>query len=192
MFLTFRLLDKPRRDENWSNVEVTYKSAVESLDGIVSKFKGLASHQTLMKGILRLHPSPETALEPEHCWMLPPANPRFFQRQDLQDQLDQYLPDDDSKFSSVAILGLGGIGKTQVALNFAYSRMDDLGVILWINSETEASLAQSFSQASLKCAWLQLSSANLKDQGDEERRIILLNWLQTTGEVHLFKVTYKI
>ncbi len=43
-----------------------------------------------------------------------------------------------------AISGLGGIGKTQTAVEYAYRHQDDYKAILWVKAETEASINTDF------------------------------------------------
>ncbi|KAK4955503.1 hypothetical protein LTR10_006442 [Elasticomyces elasticus] len=45
---------------------------------------------------------------------------------------------------TVVLYGLGGIGKTQIALEYAYRRKSDFDAILWCNAEREETLAQCF------------------------------------------------
>jgi hypothetical protein len=44
----------------------------------------------------------------------------------------------------VALFGLGGVGKTQIALEYAYRHLQDYTAIFWINAETNLKLAESF------------------------------------------------
>ena len=48
---------------------------------------------------------------------------------------------------SVVLLGMGGVGKTSVALEFAHISRSRRDIILWFQSETLIALAHSFSQA---------------------------------------------
>ncbi|OHW92230.1 TPR domain-containing protein [Colletotrichum incanum] len=59
-------------------------------------------------------------------------------------QLDQLLPVSEAR--SAALWGLGGSGKTQVALEFAYRRAEDDKTcsIFWVHADTEATFAQDF------------------------------------------------
>ena len=46
---------------------------------------------------------------------------------------------------SVGLHGLGGVGKTQIALEFAYRYMRKYDAIFWVEAETSAKLKESFS-----------------------------------------------
>jgi len=76
---------------------------------------------------------------------------------------------------SLAIFGLGGVGKTQIAMQFATRAADD-SIILWANSETSLSLTASFTFI----ATTQLKLAGASAEGSQENRILVLNWLKKT------------
>ena len=48
-----------------------------------------------------------------------------------------------------AISGLGGVGKTQIAAEFAYRQRNVYETILWVDAESEGSLANSVSEITL-------------------------------------------
>ncbi len=98
--------------------------------------------------------TPSSPTNPQRVWNVPHRrNPHFTGRDELLDQLDQRLrsveSDDPAKVAltqSQAIKGLGGIGKTQIAVEYAY-RSRDLGRYahtFWINAASEETLLTSF------------------------------------------------
>ncbi|KAI1458139.1 hypothetical protein F4805DRAFT_474585 [Annulohypoxylon moriforme] len=113
------------------------------------------------------------------CHTLPVAeNHQFFGRQDILEQLENQLrpADINTRLSSIALYGLGGIGKTQIALAYAYQRRDDLDAILWISAESSCSIQQCFSHAALDA--LKLPKA--KAQAYQENMVLVLDWLRNT------------
>ncbi|KAF2106247.1 P-loop containing nucleoside triphosphate hydrolase protein, partial [Lophiotrema nucula] len=76
---------------------------------------------------------------------------------------------------SVALHGLGGVGKTQVALAFAYSKIDLLDAIFWVAAETDVVLKQSFSRIAVN-----LELPNAHPQNHEENTLLVLSWLNKT------------
>ena len=76
-------------------------------------------------------------------WYLPyPRNPFFTGRGDLLLRLHDLLKS--SSGQSVTLCGMGGIGKTQAALEYAYRYADEYQAILWLHAETAESLAASY------------------------------------------------
>ncbi|HEY0069707.1 MAG TPA: FxSxx-COOH system tetratricopeptide repeat protein [Chloroflexia bacterium] len=66
------------------------------------------------------------------------SNPLFVGRTDYLEQLHKNLLDDGNP---TALAGIGGIGKTQLAVEFAYRYQDRFpGGVFWITMETEASI----------------------------------------------------
>ncbi|KAK6209801.1 TPR domain-containing protein [Colletotrichum tabaci] len=65
-------------------------------------------------------------------------------RPDIFSQLAELLPVSEAR--SAALCGLGGSGKTQVALEFAYKRADDDSscAIFWVHADTEATFIQDY------------------------------------------------
>ncbi|KAK5050886.1 hypothetical protein LTR84_003445 [Exophiala bonariae] len=76
-----------------------------------------------------------------------PQNPHFCFRQKELDAIRSALDHDpgDIKFRTFAVWGMGGIGKPQLALAYAREReAKGVPVILWVNSETQIDIYQSF------------------------------------------------
>lgn len=114
------------------------------------------------------------------CRSLPVSkNPKFFGRKDLLDKIAMALKpsSDPTEFRSVVVHGLGGLGKTQLALAFAYNHVEEFEVILWIASETLPALEQSFSTIALDK--LKLPGAQAKEH--TRNAALVLTWLQNTS-----------
>jgi tetratricopeptide (TPR) repeat protein len=78
-----------------------------------------------------------TALSP--YWHVPfPRNPFFTGREELLEALHMYLHVDQivALTQSYALRGLGGVGKTQLALEYAYQHALDYSAVFWIGAET--------------------------------------------------------
>ncbi|KAK0640745.1 P-loop containing nucleoside triphosphate hydrolase protein [Cercophora newfieldiana] len=77
------------------------------------------------------------------------ANNCFFGRQDILDEIERILKParTEGGLRSVGLSGLGGIGKTQVALQYAYSKLDELDMVLWIDATCSGSANRSFTSA---------------------------------------------
>lgn len=76
---------------------------------------------------------------------LPPPNPDFVGREDVLAQLHELLNQGQQPaMLSQAITGLGGIGKTQTALAYAYRHLAEYALVWWLRAESPAVLAADF------------------------------------------------
>ena len=88
--------------------------------------------------------------------MLPhPQNMKFFGRKDELNKIDQCLrpdPDHPAKLRTYTIYGRRGVGKTELALEYAYSSIAKkrFDAVFWIGCETALSLRQSFTDVAIK------------------------------------------
>jgi hypothetical protein len=168
-------------DDALSRLGRLSKIQVRSDDGDRSDLELLQSQFAASK--LSTQSSTEHAKLP--CFVFPTARTvRFFDRTDVSQQIDEWFAneyqDSDRSFRSLALYGLGGVGKSCVALKYAEARRrrGDLDAMFWISSEKEVSMRQSFTEVAMR---LQLSGARPKD--DDENRTLVLNWLRVTSEV---------
>lgn len=79
-------------------------------------------------------------------WLLPYLhNPYFTGREDILQTLHAQLAPSGSSalMQSLALTGLGGVGKTQVAVEYAYRYAREYSAIFWIEAETYATISAS-------------------------------------------------
>ena len=109
-----------------------------------------------------------------------PINPHFCGRQrELQAIRDHLDEGAFSGFSSFALYGTGGIGKTQTALSYAHERANNgVDAVLWLNCETGLAIARSFYEIA---AMLRLEGLS-EDESSDKNRFLVLKWLRTTGQ----------
>lgn len=115
--------------------------------------------------------------EPPHSaplWVLPfPRNPVFTGREDLLQVLHTCL----IASQAIALTGLGGIGKTQMAIEYAYRFAQDYAAIFWLAAETPESLMTSLHQVAIR---LDLP----EQQAEEQTRMVaaVQRWLATHSQ----------
>ncbi|MEU0742485.1 FxSxx-COOH system tetratricopeptide repeat protein [Streptomyces sp. NPDC006134] len=66
---------------------------------------------------------------------VPRRNPRFTGRDDLLTELHQRLADAERGAAACTLLGMSGIGKTQLAAEYAHRFSPDYDVVWWVNSD---------------------------------------------------------
>ena len=94
-------------------------------------------------------------------WNVPhQRNPNFVGRDDLLDRIRETLTSEKAA-ALTAIHGLGGVGKTQLAAEYAYRHTADYELVWWIKSEEPATLASDY--AALAVA-LDLPQKHERDQ----------------------------
>ena len=82
---------------------------------------------------------PDSAAAP--IWRVPyRRNVSFTGREGLLEELHRAL----TRGAAVALTGLGGIGKTQLALEYAYRHRDQYRVVWWVRADDEATLAADY------------------------------------------------
>jgi len=102
----------------------------------------------------------------QSIWNIPfERNPYFTGRADILTNLHNALNRDKTAAltqSPQAISGLGGIGKTQTAIEYAYRHRDNYSYVFWVKSDTREQLISDFiAIANL----LNLSEKDAQDQG---------------------------
>jgi hypothetical protein len=71
-------------------------------------------------------------------------NPRFSGREAELQQLEEKLINDKRERRITVLYGLGGMGKTEIVLEFIYRFLDRYTAILWIHAATNETAAHSF------------------------------------------------
>ena len=119
-----------------------------------------------------------TALAP--YWNVPyPRNPLFTGRGEILDTLHQRLSPNLSIAStqSHAIYGLGGIGKTQLAVEYAYRYALEYTAIFWITAESDETIMGSF------LALAEMLQLPERREADQQRIVVAVQqWLSSHKE----------
>jgi hypothetical protein len=119
-------------------------------------------------------PSPSAArkkLAP--LWNVPyNRNPHFIGRSEDLDDLAATLNGSDPRRRVQAIYGLGGIGKTQLALEYAYRHRDDYVIVWWISADEPATLALQYAKLATRLGVKVPEGASLDDTRHILRRVL--------------------
>ncbi|KAI1122604.1 NB-ARC and TPR domain protein [Nemania abortiva] len=181
----------------WQPLEKQFESIVSEIDETVSRLERLftiaersSASDPVETERLRLQfaaskissrlPVKEKATLP--CVIFPTSRTyRFFDRTDVTTQIDKFFQaqtiGSSQSFQSLALYGLGGVGKSSVALKYAQTRLQraDIDAVFWVPSEKEVSIKQSFTDIVMR---LKLSDRRAEDH--DENRTLVLSWLQHT------------
>ncbi len=78
-------------------------------------------------------------------WNVPPRNPNFTGRADDLEKLREWLAGHRA-VTVHALHGMGGIGKTQAAIEFAYRNAGDYDLVWWVNAGQPALIGDQFAR----------------------------------------------
>jgi hypothetical protein len=140
------------------------------------------NHNEILSAISKLGSPPAMSTSATTFYRIIPhvKNPNFFGRADELDLLESILVSDKHvRLSMVSVLGEGGVGKSQLALHFAYHHLSNFRAIFWIPSETEVKLAQGFENIAVEIGLIQSSGnqASLHDSREAVKK-----WFRTTSK----------
>ncbi|KAL4786140.1 hypothetical protein BJX76DRAFT_346425 [Aspergillus varians] len=111
-----------------------------------------------------------------------PAIDEFVGRQNELDCLWAGLQPGCSPMRKVAILhGLGGIGKSQLAIRFARIHKDDFSGIFWLNGKDWGALTQSLASAYLNVPEGKDTKGIIDEEEVKRRAQSMMKWLATAG-----------
>jgi hypothetical protein len=108
-----------------------------------------------------------------------PRNPHFFGRTEILKQIHEALGHRPEQivFRSWALWGVGGIGKSQTALEYAHQRISDgVQAVFWVRGETALDMNKSFTEIALV-----LGLKGAVEGNDDHNKYLVTKWLQKTG-----------
>lgn len=89
------------------------------------------------------HAEGTTAARSPSVYVLPNQLARFYGRDNELKEINKSL----AQHKSVTLRGISGVGKTSLALHFAYQSLSDYSVIIWMRCEPTSALDQSCQEA---------------------------------------------
>ena len=107
-------------------------------------------------------------------WNIPlRRNPNFTGRDEYLSKLESELKSGSHAALTQAIRGMGGIGKTQIALEYAYRYSTNYQAVWWIRAEDERTLAADYAAFAIE--------ANLPEKDVPDEQVVISavkNWLE--------------
>ncbi|KAJ5173639.1 uncharacterized protein N7500_001570 [Penicillium coprophilum] len=121
-------------------------------------------------------------LEPTHkvSHYLPFAEcSRFWGRDDFLNRIDEVLfaPSSASSLRSFALYGMGGAGKTQIALRYANSSREKFDAIFWVSADNLVTIGQSFREIARTLKLIQVDT----ETDDHTVMLKVKQWLSSTN-----------
>lgn len=119
------------------------------------------------EGAPRMSTTPQRTLEGERAGLprvwgnLPPRNPNFTGRDELLDLLEQRLREGTTTVLPEAIHGMGGVGKTQLAIEYAYRHQSQYDIVWWIPAERPGQIGQSLVELAQRLGVTTASEVNV-------------------------------
>lgn len=111
------------------------------LDMLTSAQGGTASGGAGIRG----SPQAPLAREPLRAWgNVPARNPAFAGREEQLARIRQALAGEGGRAAIQALHGMGGVGKTQLAIEYAHRHSGDYDVTWWLDSENTALMTQQY------------------------------------------------
>jgi len=159
----------PNPDEAFADVARGVRKAIEELH---RKLFSVPMSSPAMGSV-----APAGGLTLPPLWNVPhERNPFYTGREHVLQALRQALTRDSAAALTQiqAISGLGGIGKTQTAVEYAYHYCNDYKAVFWVRAETEAELSTGFVQVAQLLGLPELEAQNL-----DKTVQAVKNWLET-------------
>jgi len=170
----------------WPQINAQLQQHFAALDSTVKHLNDITNYSkvnqenTVKNLALRYGPVPESE---EHtsfpCIKVPfLQNDKFFGRKsEMKKIVDHLTPDKEiSELRTYTIYGRRGVGKTEIALQYAYENPSGFDAIFWIQCETSVTLRQSFTDVAV--------ALNLPNAGSlghhEENLLAVQKWLKLT------------
>ncbi|KAK0662959.1 hypothetical protein QBC41DRAFT_329440 [Cercophora samala] len=153
-------------------VSLALEEKINTLDSAITEYISVLEfhHVIWLTGSVELRSPPEE--RSKHFWLVPfDRNSSFVGRDAVFDALDQAFTVKEGSQPKAALCGFGGIGKSQIALEYCF-RVGGKKSVFWVNAATAARFQNSFNLIANHCG--------LTDRNDSttDRAMTVHDWLQ--------------
>jgi hypothetical protein len=136
----------------WRSLEKKITGDLTSMDAFTKHLNDINSYSkvNLERATKTLNLSHGPAQYPEEHVTFPIAmitrnkNENFFGRADELKNINEFLGHKDTNLRTYTIYGRRGVGKTDIALQYAHTNPAGFDAIFWVNCETSVALRKSF------------------------------------------------
>lgn len=181
----------------WPTVCTDFDATLNRIRKHLAQLKDKAEALSIRKAAMNAKQAPEaptsiaTSDDSLPCFIMPfPRNPAFYGREMELQTIKAALHQDPTnlQYKILALIGMGGVGKTQTALSYAYDRADHgVKAIFWVNSETALTIAESYTEIAKR---LHLEGA-AADGAHLKNRYLVSKWFQQTSKLSSFKISHS-
>ncbi|KAK4168165.1 short-chain dehydrogenase [Cladorrhinum sp. PSN259] len=150
-------------------------------DALGRYLRVLTFHQVLNPTPLQLYAKPAVAeTSSDFFWLVPfDRNPSFVGRDAIFQSINRAFDVKKGSQPKAALFGLGGIGKSQIALEYCYRRRleKEEFSVFWVNAATASRFEESFKRIATECSLANRNSAT------SDGVLIVQEWLQSRHKV---------
>ncbi|MCX9025511.1 MAG: tetratricopeptide repeat protein [Candidatus Methanoperedens sp.] len=133
---------------NKSQIPIVLRSATYYKPDTDKDYKSLINRlknpHNILKSDQRKSTNPITLKSAQPCNVPFPRNPYFTGREQVLEQLHNALKSDKAAALAQAISGLGGIGKTQTAVEYTYQYRNEYDAVLWVKADSREALISDY------------------------------------------------
>ncbi|ETS76502.1 hypothetical protein PFICI_11889 [Pestalotiopsis fici W106-1] len=166
-------------EQEWKDIEKSFAKAFAAI-GETEKFLERYYKQTNFRQQPKQPDGVKLKIFPVHT-IPPPMTSLFVGREDILTIMGQWLQSDRHDRNGLAIYtlcGIGGVGKTELAQEYANSAKTKLDAVFWVMSEKKDLLAAEFSNIAVQ---LHLEGAKFDGDAANNRRLVQ-DWFRTADE----------
>ena len=150
------------------------------------------NHEEILSSIAAI-PSPQLVTSSTRTTyrMIPHvANPEFFGREhELQTLGNHLLPEFNNSLSIFSLIGPSGVGKSQLALKFAYNHFAEFNAIFWVPADDIVKIDQAYENIAVEVGLISHSGGGGPLDSVRE---VSKKWLRTTGTNYTLKYEYSM